>query len=455
MTIETINPATGAVIKNYKTLDEGALNQAVEQGYLAFTKWRQVPFTERRLLMSNLVNLLQAQKATLSAIITQEIGKPIKQSQAEIEKCAWVCQYYAEQAEDFLKPRFVQTEMSKTFVSYHPMGVILAVMPWNFPFWQVFRFAIPTIMAGNAAILKHAPNSIEAGETIASLIQEAGFPAHLFQHVILDNEMTAKAIAHPKIAALSFTGSEKTGRLVASLAAANLKKSVLELGGNDPYLILADADIELAASNILASRLNNCGQVCIAAKRIIVDESIHDELVAKILSLMTDYSMGDPTNPATMLGPMARKDLRDTLHKQVTESIKKGAVLVQGGKIPPGEGYYYPPTVLTHVKPGMPAFDEELFGPVIAIISSKDQEEAISLANNSRYGLAAAVFTRDLERGEAIAKQDINTGVCFVNTFVASDPRVPFGGVKFSGYGRELSKEGILEFVNVKTVSVK
>ncbi|WP_419418713.1 NAD-dependent succinate-semialdehyde dehydrogenase [Legionella sp. D16C41] len=455
MAIQTINPVTEEVLKSYAEHDEAAMNQLIEQGYMAFKEWRRVPFAERRLLMSNLVNLLQAKKEALSKIITQEMGKPIRQSEAEIEKCTWVCQYYAEHAEEFLKPRTVQTEMSKTFVAHEPIGVILAIMPWNFPFWQVFRFAAPTIMAGNAAILKHAPNSIGAGDAIAQLFSEAGFLPHLFQHAILDNETTAKAIAHPKIAALSFTGSEKTGRLVAGLAASNLKKSVLELGGNDPYLILADADIELAAQNILASRLNNCGQVCIAAKRIIVEEAIEDELVAKILELLPNYITGDPANPATKLGPMARKDLRDTLHKQVIESINKGAVLITGGKIPSGKGYYYPPTVLTNVTPGMPAFDEELFGPVIAIIRCKGQEEGIALANNSRYGLAAAVFTSDLEQGEKIAKNDINTGVCFVNAFVASDPRVPFGGVKFSGYGRELSREGILEFVNTKTISIK
>ncbi|STX51727.1 aldehyde dehydrogenase [Legionella busanensis] len=455
MMIQTINPATEDVLQSYTPLDEAEMQQVIDQGHAAFEEWRQVPFSQRSLLMTNLINLLQAKKETLSNLITQEMGKPICQSQAEIEKCAWVCQYYAEYAEEFLKPRIVQTEMTKTFVSHEPIGVILAIMPWNFPFWQVFRFAIPTIMAGNAVILKHAPNSIGAGNAIEQLFKDAGFLPNLFQHMILENDVTAKAISHPKIAALSFTGSEKTGRLVASLAAANLKKSVLELGGNDPYLILADADIELAAQNILTSRLNNCGQVCIAAKRIIVEESIHDELVAKILSLLPTYTSGDPKNPATKLGPMARKDLRDTLHKQVEESIKKGAVLLTGGQIPLGKGYYYPPTLLIDVKPGMPAFDEELFGPVIAISRCKNEEEAISLANKSRYGLAAAIFTRDLERGEAIAKNDINTGVCFVNAFVSSDPRVPFGGVKFSGYGRELSKEGILEFVNTKTVSIK
>ncbi|WP_131783065.1 NAD-dependent succinate-semialdehyde dehydrogenase [Legionella gresilensis] len=455
MIIQTINPATEDVLQSYTALNEDEMYQVIDQGYAAFEEWRQVPFSKRSLLMTNLINLLQAKKETLSNLITQEMGKPICQSQAEIEKCAWVCQYYAEHAEEFLKPRIVQTEMTKTFVAHEPIGVILAIMPWNFPFWQVFRFAIPTIMAGNAAILKHAPNSIGAGNAIAQLFKEAGFLPNLFQHMILENEVTAKAISHPKIAALSFTGSEKTGRLVASLAAANLKKSVLELGGNDPYLILADADIELAAQNILTSRLNNCGQVCIAAKRIIVEENIHDELVEEILSLLPTYTSGDPKSHSTKLGPMARKDLRDTLHNQVEESIKKGAVLLAGGKIPSGKGYYYPPTLLIDVKPGMPAFDEELFGPVIAISRCKNEEEAISLANKSRYGLAAAIFTRDLERGEVIAKNKINTGVCFVNAFVSSDPRVPFGGVKSSGYGRELSREGILEFVNTKTVSIK
>lgn len=386
--------------------------------------------------------------------MAMEMGKPISAGQAEIEKCAWACEHYVEQTEAYLQPKIIQTEMKKTMVCYEPMGLIFAIMPWNFPFWQVFRFAAAMLMAGNGVILKHAPITTGSGFAIVNLLLEAGFPEHLFQQLVLDNELAAKVIANEKIIGVTLTGSERAGRVVAAEAGRHLKKVVLELGGNDPYLVLEDANLDLAAQMIVKSRLNNCGQVCIAAKRIIAVEAIADRLVDKIKTEMKSYRMGDPLAEKTNLGPMARADLRQTLHEQVLKSVSLGARLVVGGEIPQGTGFYYPPTLLLDVYKGMPAFDEELFGPVIAIIRVEDEVQAIELANQSQYGLGAAVFTQDLVRGERIARHELEVGVCFVNANVTSDPRVPFGGIKHSGYGRELSREGILEFLNTKTVAI-
>lgn len=452
--IKTINPATEEVIQNYLVLNDEQINAHIDAGHIAFQSWRKSDFAQRKKLMGRLADLLDKNKKQYASLITSEMGKPIKASEAEIEKCAWVCRHYAEQAESYLQPRLIETDMKQCKVCYQPLGIVFAIMPWNFPFWQVFRFIVPALMAGNGGILKHAPISTGTGEAIAELILEAGYPEHLFQHLILDNEGAAKVIAHKNIVAVTLTGSEKAGSAVASTAGKYLKKTVLELGGSDPYLILEDADLDLAANAIVSSRLNNGGQSCIAAKRILAVQSIADELTDKIEQLMTDYQMGDPKNPSTRLGPMARGDLRDALHQQVEKSIERGAKLRRGGVIPKRRGFYYPATLLTNVKPGMPAFDEELFGPVIAVISVEDEAEAIRLANKSQYGLGSAVFTRDLKRGERIASEEIEAGTCFVNAFVASDPRLPFGGIKQSGYGRELSREGLLEFVNIKTVAI-
>ncbi|WP_028387861.1 NAD-dependent succinate-semialdehyde dehydrogenase [Legionella fairfieldensis] len=454
MIIHTINPVTEAVIKDYTIFNKNQIAALIDAGNLTFNVWKKTDFSQRKRLILNLATLLKQKKDDFALLMATEMGKPVKSGRMEIEKCIWICDHYAEHAESYLQPRIIHTEMKKTMVCYQPLGLIFAIMPWNFPFWQVFRFAIPTLMAGNAAILKHASSSTGTGNVIADLFLEAGFPEHLFQHFILDNDLAAWVIANEKIAAITLTGSEQAGSIVAAKAASYLKKAVLELGGNDPYLVLEDADLDLAAECIVTSRLNNCGQVCIAAKRIIVLKSVHDELIRKIKTLMADYKMGDPCEEHTNLGPMARGDLRKTLHQQVLTSIKRGAQLITGGEIPKRQGFYYPPTLLTEVHPGMPAFDEELFGPVIAVISAEDEAQAIQLANQSNYGLGAAVFTRDLDRGERIARDELEAGACFVNALVASDPRVPFGGIKRSGFGRELSREGILEFVNVKTVAI-
>lgn len=451
---QTINPHTETIIDTYPLLDDLQIHAVIQDAQQSYQQWRVSSFEQRKACVLQLAKLLNREKSRYASIITQEMGKPITFAEMEIEKCAWVCEYYAQEAQALLSPRVIQTEMQKSMVCYQPLGTVLAIMPWNFPFWQVFRAAIPCLMAGNTMILKHAPNSCGAGRLIESLFLEAGFPMHVFQSVILDNEGAAKAITHPDIVGVTLTGSVSAGRSVASLAGQYLKKVVLELGGNDAYVVLEDADLAQAARSIVASRLNNSGQVCIAAKRVIVVSAIKEQLICLIKREMAQYIMGDPMDRATKLGPMARGDLRDTVHKQVVQSVANGATLCMGGEIPKTKGFYYPPTLLTEVKPGMPAFDEELFGPVVCVVEAQDERQAISLANQSRFGLGGAVFTRDIKRGEAIAQFEMEAGACFVNTPVASDPRLPFGGIKDSGFGRELGQEGILAFVNIKTVAI-
>lgn len=454
MIINTINPTTEDVLNKYSTLSEEQIKTGIDAGHQSFKMWKKTSFSHRKELMLNMASLLRKREREFALLMALEMGKPITAGIAEIEKCALVCEHYAEYAETYLQPRIIPTEMHESMVCYQPLGIIFAIMPWNFPFWQVFRFATPTIMAGNAAILKHAPISTGSGKAIADLFLEAGFPNHLFQQFIVDNEQAARVIADKKIAAITLTGSGRAGAIVAANAAQHLKKAVLELGGSDPYLILDDADLELAADCVVQSRLSNCGQICIAAKRIIATKAIHDELIEKIKLKMAVYAMGDPLDEATNLGPMAREDLRTTLHEQVLTSIALGAELICGGKIPKRKGFYYPPTLLLKVHEGMPAFDEELFGPVLCVIEADDETHAIFLANQSQYGLGAAVFTRDLQRGQRVAIDELEAGACFVNAIVVSDPRLPFGGIKDSGFGRELSQEGILEFVNTKTVVI-
>ncbi len=454
MIIQTVNPATEQILQSYNCLNDQEIDEKLDRAHDTYLEWRKTSFSQRKALMLQLAQLLKSNTDELAHLMAVEMGKPITAGRAEIIKCAGLCEHYAENAEGYLAPKLVQTEMKKAKVCHQPLGIVFAIMPWNFPFWQVFRFSVPTLMAGNVAVLKHAPISSGTGNKIEELFLEAGFPKHVFQHLIVDNDGAAKIIEHPSVIAVTLTGSGRAGSAVASHAGKFLKKSVLELGGSDPYLVLEDADLDLAARCIVNSRLNNSGQVCIAAKRIIVLKSVENELLPKIMEQISTFKMGDPLHSETKLGPLARSDLRENLHIQVEKSLKQGAKLLLGGIIPDGKGFYYPPTLLTHVTPGMPAFDEELFGPVIAIITVNNEKEGIAYANQSQYGLGAAVFTRDLERGEHIATHEIDAGACFVNAFVASDPRLPFGGIKESGYGRELSKEGILEFVNTKTIVV-
>lgn len=454
MGIQTINPATEQMLQYYDFLDKQSIDQKIADGHAAYLSWRKTSFSERKNLVLQLTHILKRQKDELAHLMSVEMGKPIADGTAEIDKCIWLCEHYAEHAETYLAPKMIKTEMKKAMVCYKPLGIVFGIMPWNFPFWQVFRFAIPTIMAGNAAILKHAPITFGTGNKIEQLFLEANFPAAVFQHLIVDNDGALSIIQHEAVSAVTLTGSERAGRSVGSHAGKYLKKSVMELGGCDPYLILEDADLDLAAHCIVNSRLRNSGQTCIAAKRVIVLKSVEKELIDKLILNINLFKMGDPLDPKTTMGPLAREDLRNTVHLQIEKSVKQGAKLLLGGIIPDCKGYYYPPTLLADVKPGMVAFDEELFGPVISICPVDNEEEAIVYANTGQYGLGAAVFTRDVQKGERIATNEIEAGVCFVNSFVASDPRLPFGGIKHSGYGRELSQEGILEFVNTKTIAI-
>ncbi len=455
MTVKAINPATGEAIREYEQLDSRALGQKIEAAHECFLEWRLTSFDERARLMNRAAEVLDKNQEKYARLITREMGKAIGEARSEVAKCAWVCRYYAEHAEAFLRDEHIETDASKSFVTHRPLGVVLAVMPWNFPFWQVFRFAAPGLMAGNVGLLKHASNVPGCAEAIEEVFREAGFPAHAFSSLLIGSSQVEAVIEHPLVRAATLTGSDQAGRAVAAQAGRELKKTVLELGGSDAYLILEDADLEHAAEVCKNSRLLNAGQSCIGAKRFIVVEEVYYSFLSLFLEKMRAAKMGDPLLEDTDYGPLARLDLRDDLHDQVQRSLDEGATLELGGAIPPGEGAYYPATVLTDVRPGMAAFDEELFGPVAAVIRVKDEAEAVELANASDFGLGAAVFTRDRDRGERIAAYELEAGCCFVNGLVKSDPRLPFGGIKISGYGRELSHQGIKEFVNIKTVWIK
>ena len=455
MPMEVINPATGEHVKTYDTLSKKELGLAIRASHEAFLSWKNVSFAERAQLMKKAAKILRENADKFAKLMTIEMGKPIRDGRAEANKCAWVCDYYAENAQVFLKKEKVQTDASRSFVSYQPLGVVLAVMPWNFPFWQVFRFAAPALMAGNAGVLKHASNVPGCALAIEDIFLKAGFPENIFRTLLIGSSLVNEVIENPLVMAVTLTGSTPAGKAVAKKAGQMLKKTVLELGGSDPYVVLADADLEATVNTCLYSRLINSGQSCISAKRFIVVESIKKEFEQLFIEKMQAVKMGDPMDETVAVGPQARHDLRDDLHRQVVESIKKGAKCLLGGEIPPGKGAFYPPTILTNVKKGMPAYDEEIFGPVAAIIPVKDEKEAITAANDSIFGLGSAIFTRDIEKGTRLAEKELQAGCSFVNTFVRSDPRLPFGGIKESGYGRELSHFGIREFVNIKSIFVK
>ena len=455
MTLTAINPANGDIIKTYEQTSSDKVISCIEGAHQAFTAWKAQSFSQRAEFMKRASRILRENKEEYAKLMAWEMGKPIRQGRAEAEKCAWVCEYYADNALGMLQPEKIETDATNSFVSFQPLGVILAIMPWNYPFWQVFRFAAPGLMAGNAAMLKHASNVPGCALAIEEVFIQAGFPENLFQNLLISGEQTKGVMEHPLIKAVTLTGSNLAGQSVASTAGKMLKKSVLELGGSDPYIILEDADLEAAAKTCVESRLLNSGQSCIAAKRFVVIEDVRRQFEDMFIAHMRAKKMGDPLGEDIDIGPQARFDLRDDLHRQVSGSIEKGAKCLLGGEIPKGKGAFYPATVLSAVKKGMPAYEEEIFGPVAAIISVRDEREAIQVANDSSFGLGAAVFTGDIERGERIATHELEAGSCFVNDFVKSDPRLPFGGIKSSGYGRELSHYGIKEFVNIKTVYVK
>ena len=452
--MQSIDPTTGRVVATYAETTPDDVARHLASATRLQKEWAKTDLSVRREHMMRLANILERQSDDLAELMALEMGKPVAQGRAEAEKCAWVCRYYADEASAILADEHIEAGRTKSYVAYRPLGVVLAVMPWNFPLWQVLRFAAPAMMAGNGAMLKHASNVTGCAIAIDEMIVEAGFPDGLFRTLVIPSSRVARVIEDDAIVAVTLTGSDIAGRAVASTAGQALKKTVLELGGSDAYLILEDADIDLAVQACSAGRLLNGGQSCIAAKRFIVHQAVADEFTEKLVDAMERYRMGNPLDANTQIGPMARVDLRDELHDQVVRSVAAGALLVTGGFVPDGPGAFYPPTVLTGVTEGMPAYSEETFGPVATIVTVADEEEAITVANDSIFGLAGAVFTRDAARGERIARDRIESGSCFVNAFAASDPRLPFGGIKMSGYGRELSHIGMREFTNVKTIVV-
>jgi succinate-semialdehyde dehydrogenase/glutarate-semialdehyde dehydrogenase len=450
---ESINPATEQVLARYASMSAEALTVALEEARTTAMVWSRVEVELRAAMLERVAGLLDAKREEFAQLITAEVGKPIAEARAELDKCALLCRYYAEHAVDFLADQRIQSGTHESVLSYQPLGTVLGIMPWNFPFWQVFRFAVPVMTAGNVALLKHAPNVCGCALAIEALFVEAGYPQGVLRALLIEINQIESVIEHDAVQGVALTGSDKAGAAVAALAGRAIKKTVLELGGSDPYLICEDADLDLAAKKCVQSRLNNCGQTCISAKRLLVHRSVLEAFTEKVLNEITQRRQGDPVVEANDLGPMARADLLVNLQRQVDASVAAGARLLLGGETPQDVGLFYPPSVLTDVRPGMPAFDEEVFGPVVTLIPVADDAEAISLANQSAYGLGAAVFTQDVERAKRLAHQ-LECGVCFINDFVKSDPRLPFGGIKRSGYGREMSAIGIREFVNVKTVCV-
>ena len=452
--METVDPTTGETIESYELWNAAQAHARAASAREAFQSWKKTAFTTRAEKMQNLATLLEKRAPEYARLMAREMGKPLRDGISEAEKCAWVCRYYAENAAGFLAREIIKTDARKSFVSYQPLGPVLAVMPWNFPFWQVFRFLAPALMAGNTGLLKHAANVAGCARAIEEVVRDAGFPENCFINFPIDHSTAAALIEGSDVAAVTLTGSTRAGQSVAATAGRKKKKTVLELGGSDAYIVLADADLEASVKTCVQSRLINGGQSCIAAKRFIVERELYHDFVAAFVERMRAIRMGSPFEDQSDIGPMARHDLRDELHKQVERTIEAGARLCLGGELPEGPGAFYPPTVLADVEPGMAAFDEELFGPVAPISCATDAEHALTLANQSEFGLGAAIFTSDLERGEALAEKSVEAGSVFVNSFVKSDPRLPFGGIRGSGYGRELSFFGIREFVNIKTIYV-
>ena len=450
--VVTVNPATGVELASYPSLDEAGLDAALDLAVSTQQAWRKSSLAERATALRALGNILRTEVETHAALISNEMGKPITEARGEVLKCALTCDYYADHVEEFLAPKTVKTEAKKSYVSYEPLGVIFAVMPWNFPYWQVIRFAAPTLAAGNAGLLKHASNVTGSAVAIHSAIERAGFPKGLFTTLVVsDHSAVNRIVEDPRVAAVTLTGSEGAGAKVAEAAGRSLKKTVLELGGSDPFVVLGDADVEAIAPFAVKARFINTGQSCLCAKRFIVQDNIVTDFEHRIKALVENLVIGDPLDEKTQIGPLAKKAFVDDIDRQVQDSIKMGARLVTGGHRIDGPGNYYAPTILADVTPEMPCFNQETFGPVLALVAADTPRNAVKLANASQYGLAASIWTANPEIGVELG-EDINSGALFVNGVVASDPRLPFGGVKLSGYGRELSIEGMHEFVNVRAV---
>jgi len=450
--MKSVNPYTGKVIAEYQEHDREQTAAIIAETDKAFQSWKHFSFDERSRLMNRMAGLLRERKEEYAVLITSEMGKIISESRAEVEKCAWLCEYYAEHTESMLQTEYFETDGSKSYVRFDPVGVIYAIMPWNFPFWQVLRFAVPTIMAGNTAILKHAPNVTGCSLAIEKLFADAGFPDSVFRTLIIPVELSESVIANPLVQGVTLTGSQRAGSAVAAQAGKYLKKNVMELGGSDPYIVLKDAEINNACKTGMCSRMMNAGQVCISAKRFIVEESIFDEFVQDQKVLLENMKLGDPMQEDTDMGPMARPDLLEQIEKQVADSVKMGAKVITGGHR--RDDKFYAPTLLVNAEKGMPVYDEETFGPVSVVIPAKDTNDAVRIANDTPFGLGASIWTQDMEVAEKMAEQ-LDAGAVFINGMTKSDPRLPFGGTKRSGYGRELSYFGIREFVNIKTVWMK
>ena len=445
-----MHPFDQSVIETFPPMNAAAVGVKLGMASKVFQDWKKTSFSERCKLMLRVASIIREKKDEYARTITLEMGKLLSEAKAEVEKSATACEYFANHAEQFLKDQSIPTEAKNSFVAYQPIGAVLAIMPWNFPFWQVFRFAAPALMAGNVGLLKHAPNVTRCSLMIEKLFLDAGFPSGVFQSLVVEVNQVEHIIASDIVQGVALTGSEAAGSQVASISGKNIKRSVLELGGSDAFIVMPDADLARTIKVATQSRMQNVGQSCIAAKRFIVHEAVKDEFLAGFTESIRDLVQGDPFDPKTTLGPLARLDLAEKLESQLQKSVKAGATLITGGT---RNGCNFQATLLDDVTPGMPAFDEETFGPLAAIITVRNEEEAVALANQTRYGLGATVWTQDLKTGERIARR-LDSGSVLVNALMRSDVRLPFGGIKKSGYGRELSEFGIKEFVNVKTISI-